>query len=172
MAVVGRIDPFKRFRFRVQIDGTQVAGFSEVSGLRMNTDVFPYPEGGQNAFIEQKPGRKTGSPIVLTRGMDDENTMVNWYMSVFKLEGKASPLQVLWRRNLSIVLLDKAGEDVYRWDVYSAFPSELSWDDLSASDSGVFLQRMTLVHHGIEPVGSVTSVLGFNPRTVVQKIRS
>jgi phage tail-like protein len=35
-------------RFWIQIEGVEIAGFSECSGLTIETEVFEYSEGGQN----------------------------------------------------------------------------------------------------------------------------
>ena len=37
--------PYKNFRFKVEIEGTQVASFSEVTGFDATFDVIEYREG-------------------------------------------------------------------------------------------------------------------------------
>jgi len=49
-------DPLKNFRFRVEIDGLQVAGFSEVSIGATTTDVILYREGNEPASVRKLPG--------------------------------------------------------------------------------------------------------------------
>ena len=43
-----RADPYRGFRFRMEIDGIAVAHFSEVSGIQAETETEPYEEGGVN----------------------------------------------------------------------------------------------------------------------------
>ena len=41
-------DPYASFRFTAEIDGVAVSGFSEVTGLALETDVETFREGGVN----------------------------------------------------------------------------------------------------------------------------
>ena len=42
-----RVDPYKNFRFLVEIDGIVQAGFSDASGFGSNEEVVEYREGGE-----------------------------------------------------------------------------------------------------------------------------
>ena len=42
MADEGRRGPYVGYNFRMEIDGVEVAGFREISGLKMNTEVVEY----------------------------------------------------------------------------------------------------------------------------------
>ena len=42
-----RKDPYRNFRFRVEVEGIQQAGFSEVSGFDASIDVVEYREGNE-----------------------------------------------------------------------------------------------------------------------------
>ena len=39
-------DPYQVFSFLIEIDGLVVGGFSECSGLAVETEIFEYREGG------------------------------------------------------------------------------------------------------------------------------
>ena len=39
--------PFKNFRYKVEFNGTEAAGFSEVSGADISVDVIEYREGNE-----------------------------------------------------------------------------------------------------------------------------
>ena len=43
-------DPYKVFRFVVEINGTRVGGFSEITGLEVRTEVDEHREGGVNDY--------------------------------------------------------------------------------------------------------------------------
>lgn len=43
---IERKDPYRGFRFRVEIEGIIAGGFSEVSGLQVETQVEEHREGG------------------------------------------------------------------------------------------------------------------------------
>ena len=46
MATGDRVDPYKDFRFLVEIDGIVQAGFTECSGFGSDVEVVDYREGG------------------------------------------------------------------------------------------------------------------------------
>ncbi len=75
-----RIDPYRGFNFMVEIDGTQVGGFSEVSGLNAQRDPVEYREG---ADVENHVRKLTGlskyANITLKRGYVKDDTLWRWY---------------------------------------------------------------------------------------------
>ena len=76
-------DPYASFRFRAEIDGLQVSGFSEVTGLALETDVETFREGGVNFHEQQLPGpTKFPSRLVLKRGLADADALWSWYRDV------------------------------------------------------------------------------------------
>ena len=60
-----RVDPYKGFRFRVEIDGIQQAGFQECTGLGSHVDVSEYREGGDPNTVRKLPAKITYPDIVL-----------------------------------------------------------------------------------------------------------
>ena len=63
-------DPYRSFNFRVEIDGTSVAAFSEVSGLMADGDTTDYRKGNDpNNCVRKLTGlRKFHTPVTLKRG--------------------------------------------------------------------------------------------------------
>ena len=59
-----------------------LGGFSEVSGLEMNTEFEEYKEGGVNTFVHKLPTITKYQNLVLKRGMTDSNTLYNWEKEV------------------------------------------------------------------------------------------
>ena len=49
---MARNDPLRNFRFRLEIDGIQHAGFSECSGFDVTIDPIDYREGNANPRAE------------------------------------------------------------------------------------------------------------------------
>jgi phage tail-like protein len=55
-AAAVRSDPYRNFRFRVEIDGILAAGFSEVQIGESVTEVIDYREGNEPAHVRKLPG--------------------------------------------------------------------------------------------------------------------
>lgn len=137
-----KADPYRGFRFRIEIDGISAAHFSEVSGLQVETETEPYEEGGVNDFVHQLPKRTKYLHITLKRGITDVDTLWKWHQDV--VSGKFK------RKNGSIILLNEAGEDTWRWNFTNAFPVKWSGPDLKADSSTVGFETIELAHNGIK----------------------
>ena len=48
-----RIDPYQSCNFVVEIEGILAGGFSELSGLQVETEAFEYREGGLNEYTRR-----------------------------------------------------------------------------------------------------------------------
>ena len=48
-----RTDPYQVCNFLVEIEGILAGGFSECSGLQVETEVFDYREGGLNEYVHR-----------------------------------------------------------------------------------------------------------------------
>ena len=49
--MTSRPDPYRQFNFRIEIDGLQISGFSEVSLGAAITDVVEYREGSDKSGV-------------------------------------------------------------------------------------------------------------------------
>ena len=136
----GRVDPYRNFNFRVEIDGITVASFSEVSGLSSETEVIEY-RNGDTGEVQLLPGQTHFGPVTLSRGVTNNMELWNWRQDI--VDGK------LDRKNLSIILLDTKHTEVARWNLMNAWPSKISLGDLNAGSNEVLLESLVLVHEGM-----------------------
>ncbi len=142
MAVGQRTDPYLSFNFLVEIEGLVVGGFTEVTGLQVETEVEDYREGGQNDYIHKLPGpTRYPSNLVLKHGLTDAETLWEWHQQV--TQGN------IQRKNGSIVLLNSTGEETWRWNFVGAYPARWSGPDLRAGTAEVSVETLELVHHGL-----------------------
>ena len=135
-------DPYRGFRFRIEVDGITFAHFSEVSGIQAETETEPYEEGGVNDYVHQLPKRTKYPLLTLKRGITDVDELWHWHQDV--VSGKFK------RKNGSIILLSEAGEDKWRWDFTKAFPVKWTGPDLKADSASVAFEAIELAHNGIK----------------------
>ena len=137
-----RRDPYLAFNFHVEIEGLIVGGFSEVSGLQIETVVETYREGGLNEY-EHKFGGMSRYPanLVLKHGMTEIDFMWPWHNSV-----RQNNIQ---RRNGTIYLLDTLGERKAAWNFLGAYPVKWTGPELKADSNTVAFESIELVHRGI-----------------------
>ena len=143
-----RNDPYLSFNFLVEIEGLISGGFSEVTGLQVETEIETYREGGLNEYEHKLPGpTRYPSNLVLKHGLTDIETLWRWHQDVTR--GKIE------RKNGTIYLLDSLRAPVMWWDFKESLPVKWSGPELRAESGAVAVETLELVHHGIsKPIAS------------------
>ena len=133
-----RTDPLRNFRFRLEIDGVAMAGFSEVVIAEAKTKT---PRARKLSGL-----RKYGN-ITLKRGLVLGGTALD----LFKWHADASVGQhKTRRRQVVIVMRDEAGADAARIVVTNAWPVKYHPTDLNAHGNEVAIDLLELANEGIE----------------------
>jgi len=139
---VERDDPYLNFNFLVDIDGVEVAGFSEVELPSAEVQVVEYREGAdRQSSARQLPGRVSFGRLVLRRGFAGDATLFQWWQNV--ADG------VVDRRNVRIVLLDEARNAVATWQVRRAWPAKIETSELNALGNEVVIETLEIAHEGV-----------------------
>jgi phage tail-like protein len=134
--------PLVKFHFQVDWGGTKI-GFTEVSGLDVETEVVEYREGSSPEYSKIKmPGMQKFSNITLKRGtFKSDNEYFKWWNTV--------KLNTIERRDVTISLLNESHEPVVTWKVKSAWPTKIQSTDLKADGNEVAIESMELAHEGL-----------------------
>jgi phage tail-like protein len=135
-------DPFGNYNFLVEIDGITRAAFQEASGFDSTIDIIEHREGGENTTVRKLPGMTKYSNISLKWGITDDRELYDWHRRI--VEGDME------RKNGSIVLLDRRGEEVARWNFVRAWPSKWDGPDLNAEGTDIAIEMLELAHEGVE----------------------
>jgi phage tail-like protein len=142
MAKNTRNDPYGRFNFLLDIDGTVKAGFSEVSGLTTETEIIEYREGADKGPTRKLPGLTKFSNITLKRGLTNDRSLWDWRKTV--IDGAAQ------RANVTLTLLDESRQPVVVWKIRNAWPSKWEGPALNAKSSDVAIETLELAHEGFD----------------------
>lgn len=137
-----RKQPYESFRFKIAIDNLISGGFSECSGLQVETEVEDFREGGCNEYAHKLPKATKYGSIVLKRGYMDTDNIHTWQSSI--REGR--PFE---RKNMSVILLDSQGNTVRQWDFKEAFPVKWNTSEFKADSSALLVETFEFVHHGL-----------------------
>lgn len=139
MPVGIRSDPYLNFRFRVEIGGITVGGFSEVSGFQVDTEVETYREGGLNDYVHHFPKGSKYSNLTLKRGLTDPSLWA-WHQAV--VFGKIIPLPI------TIFQMDNQGDYVQGWLFLGAYPVKWSGTEFKGDGNSVIFETLEFVHQG------------------------
>jgi phage tail-like protein len=134
--------PLPKFHFQVEWGGTRI-GFTEVSGLDVETEVIEYRDGASKEYSKIKmPGLQKFSNITLKRGtFAHDNEYYNWWNTV--------KLNTIERRDLTISLLNENHEPVVVWKVKNAWPVKIQPTDLKGDGNETAIESMELAHEGL-----------------------
>lgn len=133
--------PHAKFRFRLEIDGLEAGGFSEVSGFDASIDVIEYREGDMVQTPLKLPGLKKYGNITLKQGLTDSMVLYEWIIT--GVEGEVD------RKTITITVLDDAGEAAASWQVINAWPTKYTAPDFNATSSEVAIESLEIAHEGM-----------------------
>jgi len=169
-------DPLRNFKFQVSITGNGAMniadmGFTNVSGLSMNTEMIPYREGGWNTNFHKLPGQTDFGPLTLVQGMlSTRPGMWELARNMFALQQGNTPPGNLgigtdFRYTTVIRVLEHPvtvgaaagfqGEpDGARlaFVVYNCWTGTVAFNDLDASGNAVLISQMTMHHEGFDVI--------------------
>ena len=129
-----------RHRFRVEIDGIGQAGFREVDGVSVNIEVQEFREGTDNPSVSKTvPGLIHYGPLVLRNavtGNADNKDLWNWIKQV--IDGDEA------KKNVSIVVMDRKGNDKLRFNLTAAWPCSWRLGKLDSHLSAPLIEELIL----------------------------
>lgn len=142
--------PLPKFYFKVDWGGTQI-GFTEVSGLDVETEMIEFRYGSSKKFSKtRQPGLQKYSNITLKRGTFKSNDdFYTWWKETVKFE-EGNKTGSIYRRTITISLLDETGKDIVIWKVQNAWPIKVQSTDLKADGNDIAIESIELVHEGLE----------------------
>jgi phage tail-like protein len=139
---MARVDPYKNFRFLLEIDSIVQGGFAECSGFGSNVEVIEYREGGEPKTVRKLPGKVSYPDISLKWGLTDSRELYDWHRTV--VDGP------ILRKNGSIILQDDEGQERVRWNFFNAWPSKWDGPDFNAKGTDVAIETLTVSCERIE----------------------
>lgn len=139
------IYPFKKYNYKVVIDQTEEAGFSEVSAPEITSDPVEYRV---EAMAGKTPGKQPGilkySNVTLKRGTTESRVFASWMKEI--QNGKAP------RKNVVITLIDDEMQEAASWQLEKAWPTKYTAPDFNATSNEVAIESLELVCEGINRI--------------------
>ena len=137
-----RIDPYKNFKFLVEIEGIVQAGFSECTGFGSDVEIIEYREGGDPSSVHKLPGKVSYPDLTLKWGVTDSREMYDWHKA--GVDGQVD------RRSGSVILLDDMGQEKIRWNFFDAWPSKWTGSDFNATGNTAAIETLTVCCERLE----------------------
>jgi len=138
-------DPYRGFKFKVQIGGITKADFREVSGLDAGTDAVDYRE-GDGTTMRKLAGLQKFSNITLKRGITEDQDLWKWRSTI--MDGKIKDN----RKNGQIILLDDEGKEAAEWTFTDGWPTKWTGPTFNATANEVAIDTLEITHEGLKRV--------------------
>jgi len=140
------IDSSVGHSFSLEIDGVQIAGIAEVSGLALEQEVREIKETAADGMliIRKLPGRPKAGEVTLIRALTADQSFENWVRTL-----RANPTTAL--KTGSINVFNFEGARLRRYRLVNAWPKSLEIGVLKADDSSVLTEKLTLLCERLEP---------------------
>ena len=148
-----RFDPYKNFKFRVNIDGQYVAGISKVGALKRTTEIVEHREGGDPSTSRKSPGRTKYEAIMLERGVTHDPEFARWANKVWNFgSGLGAEVSLKdFRKDIILEVYNEAGQLALAYKIYRCWVSEFqALPDLDANANAVAIQSIKLENEGWE----------------------
>ncbi|WBA44012.1 phage tail protein [Hymenobacter canadensis] len=139
--------PLPRFYFQLELEGEPAdveAAFQEMSGILLEQPEQEQPSlSGQDQYLPRLPARAGYSNLVLRRGLVSRDaTLAAWCLTT--LAGSfTSPIVA---RNVSLRLLDEAGNPLASWLFTQAWPVKWSTSELELPQMVLAVETLELAY--------------------------
>jgi phage tail-like protein len=143
-------DPYRSFRFEVEVDGFVRAGFSRISGLEHSVEVIEYREGANIDTVHKLPGLSSFADVTFERGVTQDTDFADWVQNLFdfdSVDGSAS--EEGWRRTIIVYQLDMERTRIKSWEILNAWPRQVSLGDFDATANEVSMETLVVANEGI-----------------------
>jgi phage tail-like protein len=154
-----RFDPQLAFCFEVAIlqparglkDGK--AYFKSVGGLKYESEVVDYKEGGYNVGTKRLVGGAKWGNLVLKRGFmgplpgnESANSLLEW-RRMWLIDSAEAKLE---RADGYITQLNSKLEPVCKWKFHRGWPCKWEISEYDASKSEIVIETLEIAHEGLE----------------------
>jgi phage tail-like protein len=129
--------------FVIQVDGVNVATFSELAGINTEVEPVEYISTGPEGIIHTKQFGKTKPPsVTLKRGLDSESKMWAWHQAV--LRGDPTARKTCSLQLFAAAASPRSGTPIITYLLENAWPSKLEIGGMKAGSSEVVTETVVL----------------------------
>ena len=137
-----RRDPATAFRFTVTFDDLPPGGFSDCTGLSLETEVLEYMEGGLNTHSWRLPGRTKQANVTLKRGIVSK-VLWDWHQAIANGDFRS--------RDCTVRVQDPSGtDDLIEFTLVDAFPVKWIGPELAAGGNTLAVETLEVAHQGLK----------------------
>ena len=134
-------DAIASYHFAVEIDGVELAQFSELSGITSEIDVIELKENTKDGkpLIKKLPGARKPPTITLKRAKNASMALWNWHYDMYQGNVMAA------RKTGSVVLYDYQYGEVARYNFTNGWVNKVTMGAAKAGSNEVLMEEVSIV---------------------------
>ena len=184
-----QIVPPANTRLATAISGIGNLGFAAMTGVSVQHQMVGYREGGMNTHTHKLVGQSDFGPVTFSRGViSDQSHLWKWseFIHSWSSASLGSDSQTTngndYRCDVLVTVFDhphsvgsyqepgssntlNLGKPRLGIKLYDCWPGAYTLSDLSAGDSGIIVQQMTLHHEGFKLGWTATEISALSSLT-------
>ena len=149
-----RLDPYKSFKYRLNLDGKHVAGMNKLTvGLTRTTEVVQYRQGGDSPTSRKLLPRTKYDAVRLEQGVTHDTEFQSWASGVCDFGGGLGSEISLknYRKDIILEYYNEAGQLTIAYRLLRCWVSEYrAMPDLDANANAIAIQHIKLETEGWE----------------------
>src|SRR5262252_3559473 len=112
------------------------AFFKQISGLKNETEIQDFVEGGNTAFTRKLAGGRKWPNLVLRQGFTGDIRLFKWKLAPERVNG-------------AIIQLGPDMKEVCRWEFVKGYPVKWEGPDLDAGKQEIAIESLEIAHEGL-----------------------
>jgi phage tail-like protein len=141
-------DAIASYHFSVEIDGVELAQFSELSGITSEIDVIDLKENTREGkpIIKKLPGARKAPTITLKRAKNASRALWDWHYLMLLGDVIGA------RKNGSVVLYDYKLGEVSRYNFLNGWVNKVTMGTAKAGSNEVLMEEVSIVCEELQRV--------------------
>ncbi len=140
--------PYRGERFSVDLGDDELDGFRKIELPKHVTERSQFRGGEDPAHTQQLWAATQYEDLVITRAVDDDNTLYEWRDKVEK-----GQLEDARKDSIAVILKDEMGQSALRWEFTNAWPKEYQTPNFNADKDDIATETLVIAHEGMERKG-------------------
>lgn len=132
------------YKFIVSVEGVGKLATSKISGLETENEVVEYREGDDPTYMRKLPGLVSFNTVSLEHGVTPQASQ---FLEWRRMVAEECDLKEA-RKTVLIHVNNCEGKLIRTYTLRRAWPSKLSFADLDASSSEVYIETLELSYEG------------------------
>lgn len=140
---------FQAYRFRVEVNGAKVGGFTQFSGIKTEVQTIQVRSGNDIRGVQEYvPVLTRYAPVTLSKGVIRDNAFLEWLLTA-----SAGPFAGMtggnMYRTLDVIAVGADGSDGVRWSLIDALPIGYEITPMDGMRNEVLTESMTFAIIGV-----------------------